>query len=106
VTLTAAKNPACPGCGCQATELVAAGNSAGRPWARYACDACGRAFLVGTGGADKVVEYLEQKIPICPVHGEPMKQNGRARRGNVLYYACKIDGCKQTGKGTQRTVSA
>jgi hypothetical protein len=91
----------CPKCGCNATSLVAAGGN-GRPWARFCCDHCGHAFAVHDG-PPRVVEYLEKRIPCCPVHGEPMQDNG-GKTPAMRYYICKEAGCGLTGKGSVRRV--
>ena len=92
----------CPHCGCNATKLIGAGN-AGRVWARFECDHCGKQFRLTPTGADaedRVSQYVYQTIPICPIHQVPMHNNGRADQGMVVYYKCPE--CPMTGKGERK----
>lgn len=46
--------------------------------------------------------FLRTDRPICPVHDKPMNQYSRA--GEVLYFRCTDDGCRETGKSIRRVV--
>lgn len=98
----------CPDCGCNCTHLVQAGQGVGRPWATFECDACGHQFTIGATPQGAVRRFLVKKIPICPVHNVPMRDNGRTGTGRdaCIYYACKVPGCEITEKGSLREIDA
>jgi len=65
--LIRATAPECPHCGCNATQLVGAGERFGRPWAKFGCVFCRREFGIGTVPADpEVVNGVIFRPVRCP----------------------------------------
>ncbi len=86
----------CPHCGCNATKLIGAGN-AGRVWARFECDFCGKQFQIGESGAvpgevNGVVE-MPVKCPKCKSTDVPV--NNTSRIGNTKRRHRKCGNCDQ-----------
>lgn len=93
----------CPKCGCNDTEEIADG--------RYACNYCGETFVADSTDVDQlpIVNYVERRTPICPVHKVPMHSNGKPVEktplgGRSIYFNCPRPGCNRTGKGGERIV--
>lgn len=94
--------PECPKCGCNATELVGAGQRGGRPWARFACDNCDHQFSIGTipsePGLVNGVTYqaVNCRCPKCRAANPPVQST----QGKVRFHRC--DNCGQRFKSVEQ----
>lgn len=89
--------PECPKCGCNATELVGAGERMGRAWARFACDHCTSQFFLGTnpqvdGEINGVVEQ-PVRCPRCKSSKVPVDNTSRI--GSTKRRHRKCQNCQQ-----------
>lgn len=89
--LTKSNGPDCPGCGCNATTLIGAGERFGRPWARYKCQFCQKQFTNGANPATPEIvngvtyETTRCKCPKCEAVNPPVTST----RGRIRYHKCE-----------------
>lgn len=98
--LSKTSGPNCPGCGCNATTLVGAGERFGRPWARYECNFCHRSFSNGaqppaTSEVVNGVVYRPVKCPKC----KSKKTRVHTTRPPIRYHQC--NNCGQQFKSVE-----
>ena len=96
----------CPHCGCNATRLIGAGN-AGRVWARFECDFCGKQFQIGQSTevlheTNGVVE-VPVKCPKCKSTSVPV--NNTSRIGQTVRRHRKCTNCGQNFYSTLKAES-
>jgi hypothetical protein len=98
-----ASGPDCPGCGCNATSLVSAGESFGRPWAKYGCDFCRKTFTVGRPPvAGEVVNGVVYQTVRCVCPNPQCKaKNPRVVNTSGKYRWHKCDKCGQSFKSVE-----
>lgn len=103
--LTKTNAPDCAKCGCNGTRLVGAGTCAGRPWARYECDFCGKIFTVGTSPLEAgvvngvVYQTTKCKCPKCDAKNPKV----RSTQGRIRYHKC--ENCGQGFKSVEEKTS-
>ena len=89
------QSPECPTCGCNATELVGAGQLFGRPWARFQCAACDAQFTVGRQPQGVGVVGVPYNTVRCRCPGCNHVNPGVASsRGVHRYHKCEACGLR------------
>jgi transposase-like protein len=90
----------CGKCGCNATEMIAAGMRFGKPWVRYRCDHCGHEFTLGNNPArEGIVNGVVFHVVRCP--GCKSKNTEVTRKANerIRYHKCRD--CGQSFKSVE-----
>ena len=94
--------PECPACGCNATRLVGAGEVRGRPWARFACDFCGKENTVGKSPLEPGIvngvayEVVHCRCPKCKQKNPKVTST----QGRIRYHRC--ENCSQKFKSVEK----
>jgi transposase-like protein len=99
--LDRAAGPECPKCGCNGVTLESAGDTRGKPWAKFRCTHCDQVFSIGFSAVtkDTVVNGVVYHRVKCPTCQSKNTEITRTASEKIRYHKCRD--CGQNFKSVE-----